>query len=147
MEKQRKTDSLPRKLLNVISRFNESDRKIRTFGTDTPLHLSEIHLIEFIGGHPDLYVSEIAREKKVTKGAISQTLRRLERKNLIRKRPDAGNHTRVVVSLTEAGWTAYREHEKFHQEIAEKVAACVRGKTEQEKNAIGDFLSRLERLL
>ncbi len=73
-------DRLPRKLLNVINHFNETDKKARNFGTDTVLHLSEIHLIEFIGNNENLSVSEIARRRNVTKGAISQTLIRLEDK-------------------------------------------------------------------
>lgn len=146
MKNQSRANELPRRLLNVIARFNENDKKVRNFGTDTALHLSEIHLIELIGDHADLCVSEIAREKEVTKGAVSQTLRKLEEKEFIRKGTDPENRTRVVVSLTQKGRTAYAEHKKYHERIAKKVLSCVQGLTDQEVDALVDFLSRLEQL-
>ena len=147
MEKASKEGELPRKLLNVIARFNESDRKARNFGTDTVLHLSEIHLIEFIGDHGGLCVSEIARSTGVTKGAVSQTLKRLERKDFVVKSPDPENHSRTVVSLTEKGRTAYREHGKYHERIASLISRCLGESTPEEVRTVCDFLDRLSKLL
>lgn len=113
MDKKLQIDKLPRKLLNVINQFNKSDKKPRNFGTDSMLHLSEIHLIEFIGDNEKLSVSEIARKKNITKGAVSKTLIRLEGKKLIVKGLNPENRSQAVASLTKKGWIAYCEHKKY----------------------------------
>ena len=147
MENNKNELTLTAKLLDVIARLNERDRLVRNFGTDTALHLSEIHLIEFVGDHENRCVSDIAREKKITKGAVSQTLMRLEEKKYIAKGTDPENRSRVVVSLTEKGWTAYREHQKYHRHIDSLVSSCLDGKTPEEIKTILDFLAQLEHLL
>lgn len=138
---------LARELLDVIIRFNKSDKKARNFGTDTPLHISEIHMIESIGSNEGLSVSEIARRKSITKGAVSQTLMRLEEKKFVVKSSDPNNKSRAAVFLTEKGRTAFREHRKYHERFAELVAQAVRGETNEEINLIFGFLVRLENLL
>ncbi|OPJ60198.1 MarR family winged helix-turn-helix transcriptional regulator [Clostridium oryzae] len=147
MDKNFQIDNLPRKLLDVINRFNEIDSKARNFGTDETLHLSEIHLIEFIGDNEKLSVSEIARKKSVTKGAISKTLIRLEDKKLIVKALNPENKSQTIVSLTKKGWIAYSEHKKYHENINKTIFSCVQGKSEQDIKTIYYFLEQLENLL
>ncbi|AND86271.1 MarR family transcriptional regulator [Clostridium tyrobutyricum] len=139
-------DRLPRKLLNVINHFNETDKKARNFGTDTVLHLSEIHLIEFIGNNENLSVSEIARRRNVTKGAISQTLIRLEDKKLVIKALNSKNKSQIIISLTEKGWIAYCQHKKYHENINKIILSCINGKSERDINTIYSFLNKLEKL-
>lgn len=147
MDKNLQIDKLPRKLLNIINHFNENDKKARNFGTDTVLHLSEIHLIEFIGDNEKLSISEIARKKNITKGAVSQTLIRLEGKKLIVKALNLENKSQAIVSLTKKGWTAYCEHKKYHEDINKVILSCIHGKSKEDINAIYDFLEELENLL
>lgn len=138
---------LARELLDVIMLFNKSDKKARKFGTDTPLHISEIHMIESIGNSEGLSVSEIARRKNITKGAVSQTIMRLEDKKFVVKSSDPKNKSRVAVFLTEKGRTAFREHRKYHEKFAEHVAQAMHGKTDKEINAIYDFMAGLKNSL
>lgn len=139
--------TLARELLDVILKFNTNDKKARNFGTDTPLHLSEIHMIESIGSSEGLSVSEIARRKRITKGAVSQTLMRLEEKKFIVKNSDPNNKSRAAIFLTEKGRTAFLEHRKYHEKFADQVAHAIYGKSGEEINSIYDFLYRLHNLL
>ncbi|CAB1244854.1 MarR family protein [Clostridiaceae bacterium BL-3] len=147
MDRKFYADKLPRKLLDVINRFNETDKKARSFGTDTVLHLSEIHLVEFIGDNEKLSVSEIARRNNITKGAVSQTLIRLEGKKLIVKALNPENKSQAVVLLTKKGWTAYCEHKKYHENINRVILSCVQDKSGKDMEAIYSFLEQLEKLL
>lgn len=147
MDKKLQVDRLPRKLLNIINRFNEIDKKARNFGTDMVLHLSEIHLIEFIGDNAGLSISEIARKKNITKGAVSQTLIRLEGKGLVVKALNPENKSQAVISLTKKGWTAYCEHKKYHENINKIILSCIQGKSEEEINTIYTFLEQLENFI
>lgn len=147
MDKNYIIKKIPRKLLNIINNFNESDKKARDFGTDEMLHLSEIHLIEFIGDNEKLSVSEIARRKNITRAAVSKTLVRLEDKKLIIKDINPDNRTQIIISLTRKGWTAYCEHKKYHENINKIIFSCVNNNSKEDINAIYSFLDQLENLL
>ena len=60
----------------------------RPFGTDELLTATEIHLVEIIGENGEsLSVTDLAGLLGVTKGAVSQTLKKLENKGLTTKHP------------------------------------------------------------
>ncbi len=133
--------------MDLINCFNENDSRARNFGTDTMLHISEIHLIEFIGNNEKLSISEIARKKNITKGAVSQTVIRLEKKKLVVKEVNPENRSQLIVSLTGKGWTAYREHKRYHENITKMILSCMQGKSEAEICAIYSFLDELQHLM
>ncbi len=88
----------------------------RRFGTGVLLSGAEIHLIDRIGEFEgELGVTDIARLMGVTKGAVSQTLKRLEKKGLVTKVPDPLNASRSLVRLTGEGETAFRGHQQWHE--------------------------------
>ena len=68
---------LARAFFNANQRFSQMDSKARYFGTAHRLSLAEIHLIDYIGYHTECFANDIARDLGVTKGAVSQTMRRL----------------------------------------------------------------------
>ena len=64
--------------------------------------------------------SELAERLRVTKGAISQMLKRLEQKGLL-AREAVGR--RVSLEPTALGWRAHRAHQDFHLRQAEVLGA------------------------
>ena len=67
------------------------------------LHPSEIHLLLFLEDHPAVNATQIAQRFSVTKGAVSQTLTRLERKGVLIKGRNPGSQTELDLSFTEQG--------------------------------------------
>ena len=103
-------------LLDVLLRYYNKlliiNKKPLDYGTGYPLYKSEIHMIDFIGRHPDLNISELAWETGMTKSAASQIVTKLYKKNLISKNR---YKKEVVVNLTAEGIKAFNGHKKYHE--------------------------------
>jgi DNA-binding MarR family transcriptional regulator len=84
------------------------------------LHRAEIHIIEAIGRHPGINVTSLANQIGITKGAVSQTLKKIHQKNLITKNKDIGNDKEILLNLTEDGKKVFMGHERTHLEINKK---------------------------
>lgn len=88
----------------------------RPFGTDERLTSTEIHLIELIGDHLETFsVTDLSKTLGVTKGAVSQNLKKTEAKGLTSKISDPDNSSRTIVKLTSKGKTAYFAHKHWHE--------------------------------
>lgn len=100
----------------LVEKVSNTVHQSNSFDTDVDIYRSEIHIIQLIGEHSRLYVSEIARLIGITKATVSQIVKRLEKKGLVNKHIDTQNNTRQVVALTDKGQTAYQAHERIHQQ-------------------------------
>jgi DNA-binding MarR family transcriptional regulator len=103
--------------LRVAGKFCENQKQPRKYGLDEKLYPSEIHLIALIGNNPQKGVTRLAEMSGITKGAISQTLKKLEDKGLVKKLPDPDSGVRIVLELTNKGKIAFYSHERMHEEI------------------------------
>lgn len=134
-------------LLDVISEFYENDSRARTFGTDTELYHSEIHLLQCIGEHPGLHLSAIARLLGVTRGAVSQTVKRLERKQMVCREESPDSHKKVALRLTPKGETASANHKNAHETYNAMIAGLLDGTTPEQRRFLLSFLARFEKAL
>ena len=107
---------IARKYLLLFEKISNTSRQSKPFDTDVDIYRSEIHIIQLIGERSELYISEISKLIGVTKGTVSQIVKRLEVKGLVRKKKDAANNTRQLVWLTDKGQTAYKAHNRYHHE-------------------------------
>lgn len=115
MDKERAAfDQLMSLLDQVVNRMGTAHSPANDFGTGVPLYRAEIHTIQSIGQNPGINMTELARLMNVTKGAISQTVNKLERKELVRKTRIGTDNREVVLLLTDLGWNGYHNHEKYH---------------------------------
>ncbi len=134
-------------LLNVISEFYESDGRARTFGTDTELYHSEIHMLQCIEENPGLHISGIARLLGITRGAASQTAKRLERKRMIVRRSCPENNKIIILQLTAEGKTAAFNHRDAHERYRERIEDILAGTTAEQRRFLSDFLLNFEKVL
>lgn len=100
----------------VVDLAVQLEQTPRPFGTDERLTSTEIHLIELIGDHLETFsVTDLAKTLGVTKGAVSQNLKKTETKGLTSKIIDPDNSSRTIVKLTSKGKTAYFAHKHWHE--------------------------------
>lgn len=85
------------------------------------LHKAEVHLVEMIGDVPGVTVSAIAGNMGVTKGAVSQIIKKLVDKNLIEKRPDEADRKVQALHLSPLGRVVYDEHEAMERELVQAI--------------------------
>jgi DNA-binding MarR family transcriptional regulator len=142
-----KREKISYTLLRVVYKIIELDKKIRRYGTEAELYESEIHMIKSVKERSGEHVSSLAQAMGVTKGAVSQTLKKLERKGMIEKERDATNRTRLVPRLTRAGETAYAHHEQLHREFDTLVNALLENEPEENRTFLKGFLHSLEERL
>ena len=113
--KDKTIHSLHGTFLNIMKLADELEKIPRKFGTDQNISSTEIQLIELVGENSNVSVTQLAKMQGVTKGAVSQSLKRLESKGFILKEEDPSNSSRSIISLTNKGKTAFYAHRHWHE--------------------------------
>ena len=98
----------------LVMQLRQLERHPRTFGSAGSLTPSEIHTIDAIGTENGIIMSELAERLGVTKGAVTQLVKRLEAKDLIIRTSHPVDSRSVILSLTNKGKIAYEAHEQLH---------------------------------
>ncbi len=114
-------DHLMNLLDQVMTRLSSVHASAYDYGTGVPLYRAEIHTLQAIGQNSGINMSELARVMNVTKGAISQTVTKLEKKELVRKSRFGADNREVALILTDLGWKGYHNHEEIHDQIYHAV--------------------------
>ncbi len=127
-------------LLRVAWLLFDYDKKTHFYGTDKRLFEAEIHLIVAIQENPGFHVAALAQKFGVTKGAVSQLVQKLEKKGMVTKQNDPDNQSKVLLSLTSKGQTAYATHARFHREFDEKVTRLLEEESEEHVRFLKHFL-------
>lgn len=136
---------ITRQFFNLMTAFAEQDAQSGYFGTDTLLHHSEIHLLAFLEQHSDLHQAQAARILGLTRGAVSQTVKRLEQKGFLLKRKDPNNRRRMILCLTEKGHTACRNHEAAHRHYENLISSVLENADDAQLIFLRKFLASLEK--
>jgi DNA-binding MarR family transcriptional regulator len=133
---------------SVVALAVRLEQTPRPFGTDERLTSSEIHLIEIIGDNGEvLSVTDLSKVLGVTKGAVSQNLKRTENKGLTLKIEDPQNSSRSIVKLTSKGKTAYFAHKHWHETMDGGFKEFFLNLKPERIDFLIDFLAKLETFL
>lgn len=135
------------KFQSIMSLAQQMEKSHKTFGTKEKISSSEIHLIEIIGDTKNLSVTDISNHIGITKGAVSQSLKRLDSKGFIIKKPDPENLSRSLVMLTVKGKTAYWSHKHWHETMDGGFLKYLDSLDDQTFDIIINFLNRVEDFL
>lgn len=103
--------------LSMIDQVEQIRRWSSVKSGDIRVMNSEMQLIRTVGHHDGINVGGAARELGITKGAVSQTLGRLEKKGLVCKEQDPDNASRLRLHLTDRGQQIHEAHERYHEEL------------------------------
>jgi len=102
--------------LKILHLYSVIGRKPKDYGTGDLLYLAEIHTITMIGKNHQVNMTQLAELMGVTKGAISQTIRKLVTKNYIVK-SNTVNRKEISLSLSEKGQIVYKGQASFQKEL------------------------------
>ena len=131
--------------MTIVELANAMERMPRRFGTEEPLSSREIHIIEMSGDSDEmLSVTDLARLLGITKGAVSQNLKKMEKKGLITKISDPENSSRSIVKLTSKGKTAYYAHRHWHETMDGGFKAYFMELSEEKVDFLLDFIDKTE---
>ena len=114
---------------------------------DLKLYPSEIHLMQLIYAKQATNATGMARRLGVSKGAISQTLSRLEKKGIITKSKDPANKNELTAMFTPKGLKAMQGFEEVRSSLRKPYAKYLTGLSTQEGKVIIEFLEQSQRML
>jgi DNA-binding MarR family transcriptional regulator len=136
---------------NLLSLFWSVHRKLNyllsmnlDYGVGFPLSSAEIHTIEAVGKNPGINLTELAGRMVVTKGAMSQTLRRLEKRGLLRREKRAGNRKEVIPALTKLGRAAFQGHERFHLAMDQQMMGELENMSQSQYRFLREVFAKLD---
>jgi DNA-binding MarR family transcriptional regulator len=104
--------------LKILHLYSVIGRKPKDYGTGDMLYFTEIHTITMVGKNREINMTRLAEIMGVTKGAISQTIRKLVHKNLILK-SNSTNRKEFSLKLSPKGKIVYKGQQIFQRELFE----------------------------
>lgn len=114
---------MDKELQSIIDLFNKIlhiysviDKKPKKYGTGDLLFVSEIHALEIIGNYPEINITQLSDLLGVTKGAISQTVKRLVAKRYI-ARYKVRNNKEVNLRLSDKGYIIFQGSQALNNEM------------------------------
>jgi DNA-binding MarR family transcriptional regulator len=102
--------------LKILHLYSVITRKPKDYGTGDLIYFTELHTISVVAVNHEINMTKLAEIMGVTKGAISQTIRKLVSKNLIQK-SNINNKKEVNLKLSEKGIIVFNAQESFQKEI------------------------------
>jgi DNA-binding MarR family transcriptional regulator len=109
------------------------------------LYPSEIHLILIVNENPT-NATQMAERLGITKGAVSQTITRLERKGILRKEKDPQNKNKLTLHFTPLGKKIFTKYQRLTSEAFRKYAHTLTQYSDEELDTIDRFLTHLGKM-
>lgn len=130
--------------MNTLAVSMDIQGKTRNFGTAIPLNKTEIHLICLVAKNPGIHKIGLAKQLNITKGAVTQLAKKLQKAQLIRHEIDPKNLSRHCLFVTPQGACACEKHDQFHRVINGALLSKVQELSPQSKGEILNFLKSIQ---
>ena len=115
-------------------------------GDGVLLYTSEIHLIDMAGRFPEESMSALASLLGITKGAVSQTVKKLEKKGYLERSNREGNKKNVLIRLTDSGIQAFNWHRAYHAMVNDRIAREIARIEGKDRKYILTILLQMEKI-
>lgn len=101
-------------LYYFVNRFNEYINQPRDYdGSGEKFNMAEIHILTLVADQPGITASQILKQWGMTKGAISQNLKKLEKKELIYRQKGKSNAKTIHIYPTKRGEQLSIAHKSY----------------------------------
>jgi DNA-binding MarR family transcriptional regulator len=127
----------------IINQFIFTERKKIFAFEGVSLYPSEIHLLLVINRDQPVNATRIADKLGITKGAVSQTITRLQKKGIIIKENDPHNKNELILSLTSLGRRAFDKYQELQNSVAESLFSIFSTYSPEEQEIIKRFLFQI----
>lgn len=134
------------KFIKVINMYNKLEKVNIEFVPGIKVSHLDAHLLALMSNNPYKKVSELAELFGVTKGAISQQIKKMEKRELLKRVRHNDNFREVYIELTENGKKAVKAHTKFHDIIFSEFVSGLENLNEEKKAFINTVLENLTEL-
>lgn len=128
----------------ILQKKNDQDRRACRIGQEYTLQSSEMTLLQCLGSHPGKSVTALAGVLQITKGAVSQTLKRLDSKELIQRDEDPTNASRALLSLSLRGRFVLQKHQDRQRVVESSFNRYLSSLSSRDARTINEFLQQYE---
>lgn len=115
----------------------------RDYGAGELLYHAEVNLLDVIFRHPEQSAASLAGMLGITKGALTQTAKKLIDKGLVEPYNPPGNRKTKYHRLTPAGEAVRKSHAQFHAEANARMRAYLCALPVSDKQVLTDFFKEL----
>ena len=142
---QKAFDRMQDKVLAIVDLINTGHKGGVDYGTGDRLSPVEAHTIQAVGDNQGLNLTALARAMNVTKATMSERVKKLARKGLLRKSKALDNRKEILITLAEQGRIVHKGHEEMHRIMFKLFAAHYGDRTEEQlelfNRAFSDYLA------
>lgn len=131
----------------LLNKYAQKTQKAKHYGTDDLLYAAEVHMIDTIGSHKKITVTELAQILGITKGAVSQTANKLSEKGLIEKHTSSERKNVVGITLSPKGQTVFDFHRDMHRNAQDRIGKALEKLPPESLTAIESVISILDEML
>lgn len=131
------TEEFTRLLIEFYERFSSWEQAVVR---ETGITLQQMHTLEILGSCGHLRMKELAEKMGVTTGSLTVLVDRLERAELVERKPNAEDRRSIRVGLTPAGTKLFEEHHALHGRLSQDMAGAL---SPGELDSLLDMLKRL----
>ena len=117
------------------------EEKIIASESKKTLSISELHVLREIGTGKTKTMSQVAEGLKISVGALTTAVTKLEKKGLVKRKRNNNDKRIVHISLTKEGIENFKRHDNFHQKM---VDAAVASLNDDEKKVLLKSLTSLD---
>lgn len=117
-------------LVKLFRNINAIEEQAVRNGEYKDVTTNDMHVIEAIGTGATKNMSTVAKALEITTGTLTISVNGLVKKGYVDRQRSEEDRRVVLVSLTEKGKKAFKQHYLFHTQMVEAV---VEGLSEEEK--------------
>lgn len=89
-------------------------------------------------------MTNLAEKLGVTKGAVSQMVNKLKKRDLVIKLKDSENDRDVILLLSKKGKIAFEGHRKFHMDMYNDIMRLLENISLKEVNLFKEIINKVE---
>ena len=119
---QAQSEEIMDRFMRLVHKYNSMEKLPARHGKGLDLYHSERHMLDKVGENPGINVTEFAQIAGVTKGAVSQVIKKLENKGLVRRYKKGGNEKEVFIELTQEGKAVCECRKRINQETVRAIS-------------------------
>ena len=146
MSEQRHHEAVAQ-IMEMVDRILQIEKRKHVAVEGVELYPSEIHLMLHVADEQSTNLTRIAERLGITKGALSQTLGRLERKGMLVKSKDPTAKNELTVSFTPEGQRALKQFRALRSSVEARYERLLEAFDPIEVDTITRFLASMNNSL
>ncbi len=135
-----------RKFKKVARMWNEIEKLPHNFDGTTVYH-AEVYMLMNIARNPQISVTGLAKVLEITKGSVSEAVKKLEKKGYILKAQAPDNASKITLTVSAAGMKILEHHQKIHENSENNFMKYNEQLDKDEVEIIVGFFTKFEAFL